>query len=411
MNTWRLLLTVFLSVLVWHFLTQFFFCTQFKFTASPPFKGEKIINPYETSDPNDWIKCNFHAHSTAWKGVTNGEGTSQEVHQAYDSLNYRIHCVSNYHSVDTASISNKNYIPAYEHGYNILKTHQLVLGSEKVCWLDYILPQTLSNKQDILNYLSADTNAVVILNHPAMRKGYGGNDLAYLSNYHCMEVLNPAGNSFTQWDAALSAGKPVFIVGNDDLHDVIKKQRLGRMCTFVNANHESRNEVISALKTGKSYGVIIGPTQHHDSIPEVKHLTLYKDTIELLMDKKASEISFIGQNGRTLASFSSTVKANYILQPEDHYARAVITYSNGTSIFLNPVFYSSSINPLQQAVSVNIPMTIFHRVIGFCLAGAWIFGMCLFIQGKKAIYIKLPFLIRKGRKGHRWKKQEPAALT
>lgn len=411
MNPLRLILSVFLSFIVWQFLSQFFFCTQFKFTESPPFQGDSIYNPYASIDPKNWMKCNFHAHANAWKGVTNGEGTATDVHRAYDSLNYQIHCVSNYHSIDTSNHSKSNYIPAYEHGYNILKTHQLVLGSKKVVWLDYILPQTLSNKQDVLNYLAQDPNSVIILNHPAMRKGYKEHDFLYLNNFNCMEVLNPAGTSFPQWDAALSAGKPIFIVGNDDIHNVIKKERLGRMCTFVNADSIQNSKVLNALKKGVSYGVEIGQTQHPDSIPTLQQLTTIDNTIRLEMSDEASKISFIGQNGRNLSSISNSNKAQYILQKEDHYARAVISYSNGTNIYLNPVFFSQSDVISQSMVTIDFPMTMYNRFIGLCLAGGWLFWVCLFVQKKKAIYITLPSIFKNPKKTRLWKKKKPAALS
>lgn len=411
MKAWRLLLIGFVTVIFGLFVSQFFFGTQFKFTSSPAFQGELLYNPYKSLDSTAWLKCNFHAHASAWKGVTNGHGTAKDIHHAYDSLKYAIHCVSNYHSIDTNNASQAAYLPAYEHGYNILKTHQLVLGSNKVSWLDYILPQTLSNKQDVINSLVADTQTVVILNHPSMRKGYAENDLLYLSNYHCMEVLNPAGTSFPQWDAALSAGKPVFIVGNDDLHNVLKKERLGRMCTFVNAA-QTKEQVLHALKTGKGYGVNIGPGQHVDSIPALKQFELSHDTIRLVMTGPATaQINFIGQNGTVLKSLANTNAATYVIKKEDHYARAVINYPNQTSIYLNPVFYTNATTLSQSTVYPDNAGTLFHRAIGFFLAGAWIFGLSVYMQGHKPIYIKLPFLRRKNRKRLKWKKKKPAVLT
>lgn len=382
MNKWRIALIVFLTLIVWQLLSQFFFCTQFSFKASSPFKGKIIYNPYESLRADDWLKCNFHAHARAWGGLTNGKGTAKDIHHAYDSLNYNIHCVSNYHSIDTTSITKSNYISAYEHGYNILKIHQLALGAKQVCWLDYIFPQTLSNKQNILNYLASDTNTLIVLNHPAMRKGYAEKDFSYLTNYHCMEVLNPAGTSFSQWDAALSAGKPIFIVGNDDLHNIIKKERLGVMCTYVNSGQQNSEQVLSALKKGRSYGVIIGASQHIDSIPMLKYLIMSRDTIKLEMDTKAARINFIGQSGQILKSFSGTAKAKYIIREKDHYARAAITYANGTSIFLNPVFYTSSKTFSQSPVYPDVRKTILYRAIGICLAGVWLFWSYLFLQGK-----------------------------
>jgi hypothetical protein len=226
-----------------------------------------------------------------------------------------------------------------------------------------------------------------------------------------MEVLNPAGTSFPQWDAALSAGKPIFIVGNDDIHNVIKKERLGRMCTFVNADSQSNFKVLNALKKGVSYGVEIGQTQHPDSIPTLQQLTIINNTISLQMSDEASKITFIGQNGRNLLSISNTNKAQYILQKGDHYARAVISYSNGTSIYLNPVFFSQSGMISQSMVAIDFPMTMYNRFIGFCLAGGWLFWVCLYVQKKKAIYITLPSIFKNPKKIRLWKRKKPAALS
>ncbi|WP_139125752.1 CehA/McbA family metallohydrolase domain-containing protein [Arcticibacter eurypsychrophilus] len=411
MIIFRLFIISVLTIIAYFFLTQFFFCTQYTFKSSTSFKGKTLYNPYDSLRSGNWLKCNFHAHANAWKGITNGKGTAEEIHHAYDSLHYDVHCISNYHSIDSTSINSQIYIPAYEHGYNISKTHQLVLGDKKVCWLDYILPQTLSNKQDVLNYLATDTQSLVILNHPKIRNGYRCQDFSYLSNYHCMEVLNPAGNSFLQWDAALSAGKPIFIVGDDDLHNIISKDRLGRMCTYVNVKERNQHQVLHALKKGRGFGVIIGPTQHPDSIPMLNYLVLKKDTIQLQMNTKASTISFTGQNGQILASFSQTANAKYVIREKDHYARASIDYPNGTSIYLNPVFYTNSTNLAQTAVYPNIRTTLIYRTIGFSFAGFWLFGVFVFIQGKRTIYITLPFNPDSMLKKRFKKRNKPTLLT
>ena len=104
------------------------------------------------------------------------------------------------------------YIPAYEHGYNAGKTHQLVLGSNKVKWIDYLLPQTLDNKQDILNALSGPDN-IVIVNHPLSFHGYNALDFKYLSNYDCIGGLKSIRHFNGLLGSALSNGKAVFSRG------------------------------------------------------------------------------------------------------------------------------------------------------------------------------------------------------
>lgn len=273
------------------------------------------------------------------------------------------------------------YIPAYEHGYGIKKTHQTILGSDKVCWADYLLPQTVSNKQHILNSVSDNSKNVIIINHPSNRNGYENADFKYLTNYHCMEVLNPSAISLPQWDSALSFGKPIFIVGNDDLHNVFTEDRLGTMCTWVNVSSIKEENVLDALRAGKSYGMIVGKSR--DTLPVLKKFEVARDTILIEMSKTANQITFIGQNGRVLDSQINTSSAKYIFKPSDHYARAHITYKNGTNIFLNPVFRQNIANITQIPAHVNFKKTSAFRLFGIVILGVWIRIAFLFVLSKQ----------------------------
>jgi hypothetical protein len=371
MKRLRFALQVLCTCIIVLLVQQYFFCPQYQFNDPKPFQGRVINNPYSRMNPENWVKCNFHAHAKSWGGITNGHGTAQDVHQAYEKLHYGMHCVSNYHSIDTSNIGDINYLPAYEHGYNIQKTHQLVLGGRNVTWLDYIFPQTTHNKQHLLQKLRGQ-NTLIILNHPALRKGYTPEDLKLLSGYDCMEVLNPTVTSTAEWDAALSAGRTAFIVGDDDIHDVIAKKRLGTRCTFVNVDVNSGAAVLQALKTGNSYGVIIGEKQHHDSIPQLRKLTVRNDSIHIEMSVPAQHASITGQNGKLLLTSYNSNRLDYRIKPEDHYARATFEYGNGTTIFLNPVYYSSPEGVIIPPVHEKTYQTFFLRILGIGVIMAWL---------------------------------------
>ncbi len=334
MNWLRLLLFFFISFTFYIIINQYFFCPRFSFKASRPFSGKEFYNPYAFISENDWIKCNFHAHTNAWKGFTNGKGTAADIYHSYDSMKYAVHCISDYEKIDTSFSHKPGFIPAYEHGYNLNKTHQLVLGSHKVCWKDYFFPQTLNNKQ------------------------------------HCIEVLNPFAISLAHWDSALSCGKPAFIVGNDDVHNVFSKNCLARMCTWVNVSEIEEACVLSALKTGKCYGMIIGKLAEEP--PVLKLFKVSNDTIAIEMNKPAKKISFTGQNGKVMASYVSTSSAQYIIKPADHYVRATIAYEDGTNIFLNPVFRYDGAKITQQTVFINV-----RKTFAFRLLGIFILAVCL----------------------------------
>ena len=393
MKTLRFILLLLPTWALWLFVSQYLLCARFQFEEPAPFEGSIIHNPYDSMDTKNWVKCNFHAHAHAWNGVTNGHGTATEIHKAYQNLDYRIHCVSNYHHIDTTHANSQNYIPAYEHGYNLRKTHQLVLGSQKVQWQDYVFPQTLHNKQHVLQQLG-DTNSVVILNHPGLRNGYKPDDFSSLAGYDCMEVLNPSVISTREWDASLSAGRKTFIVGNDDIHNVIKKERLGTMCTFVNVKVENKQRVLEALKKGKSYGVALGQTQDIDSIPTLVALRVNSDTITIKMNAVAGNVILTGQNGKELATFKDTDLIKYKLTPKDHYARATFRYRNGTTVYLNPVFYTPPSGYKEIQVYENIRETTFYRTLGVIIIFLWFLVLWTFRSRSPRIYNRRRLALR-----------------
>jgi hypothetical protein len=369
LNKGRLLLAIFISFTLWIVINQYLFCPSFLFDSSQPFSGASFYNPYDSINAYDWKKCNFHAHTNAWHGITHGSGTAKDVYHVYDSMNYVVHCVSDYQSINKMYANSSGYIPAYEHGYNTGKTHQLVLGSEKVKWIDYFFPQSLNNKQDVLNHLVGPEN-VVIVNHPSSFHSYNASDFRYLTNYNCMEVLSPYAISIACWDTALSNGKPVFIVGNDDEHNIFSKNSVGRMCTYINASSIDQKTVLNALKKGKGYGVRLG--NFGKQLPVLNSLKLKGDTMLVEMSDPADQISFIGQNGKLLAKNKNTISATYIIKPEDRYVRTVIDYGSGTSIFLNPVFRYNKAKKMSTSFQAKVYTTNIKRILGLSTLAFWL---------------------------------------
>ena len=382
MKTLQRISLLFFTVMIWVTIRQYLFCPQFAFTKGKPFSGNHFYNPYSGIGSGFWIKCNFHAHTNAWNGLTNGHGTAADVWRSYDSLGYTVHCVSDYQKINSDFNAKINYLPAYEHGYNFKKTHELVLGDHKVTWLEYILPQSLSNKQWILDNLAGNGNNLIALNHPAIRNGFNESDLIYLNKYDCIEVLNPYGCSISYWDAALSAGKPVFIMGNDDAHHVEKIASIGKDCTWVNIDALNCKSIVNALKIGRSYGMHIGDVPCETvanrikrlryDLPRLKEFSVTHDTIQMAVTQKAVEIQFTGQEGKILSTTCQASQARYVIKPGDRYVRATISFADGTEIFLSPVF-RYSVSPFAETSGpvINRTKTILYFLTGLLILSVW----------------------------------------
>lgn len=373
------------SIVVFMVTDQYFFCPFYTFTPPQIFTGDSIYNPYTSTSPGNWIKCNFHTHVRCWRGLTNGHGSADEANRIYSKLGYGVHAISNYQSIDTSSSKSAGYIASYEHGYNIRKNHQLVLGADKICWKDYLFPQTTNNKQNILNLLSVDTNSLVIINHPLLRNAYSSTDVEYLTNYSCMEVLSPFCISTAIWDAALSAGKPVFIVGDDDVHNIYDSNQVGRICTWINVAALTKANILKALKTGNSYGMIVDRETvlkarrgKYINTPALQSFMVHGNTMKLKLTMPVKCITIIGKYGEVLYKKYSTDTIAYTLRKQDPYARAVVICNDGTQLFLNPVFRCHGDGLRRTPVKININKTIFFRVIGTIVLLFWLGVMIYF---------------------------------
>lgn len=345
----RVLGTLLSAFLAWLLIDQYVVCPTYAFNQPGPFRGDSLYNPYRGFREDEWTIANFHAHTASWFGLTNGKGDASDVHSAYDSMGYGIRLISEYQQISRYGDSSRSYISAYEHGYNLPKAHHLVLGSASVVWKDYFLPQTLSNKQDLLDRLAEPGNAVVI-NHPAMRIGFRPADLLFLENYDALEVLNSYKVAFDYWDSALSGGKMVSIVGNDDTHNAGKRSAIGKFATLVHAPGRTRDEVIRSIREGRTIGVWI---PHHPPIPfpekirtvkssspSIQSLTADSGMLRLSFRAPVYELTLTGQGGRVLLSKDS-LPAGFMLErpfsEEDTYVRVSYRTDDGIRYFLNPV--------------------------------------------------------------------------
>lgn len=322
-----LLLLVILSC-IQHFQSQ-------RYVFAPPqaFSGSYLYNPYQGMD-TVWRQCNFHAHAHAWGGLTDGKAQNGSALLAkYDSMGYDLACISDYHRInpeqDTAATI---FVPVYEHGHNLFKAHRLAMGSSRVSYYDVSLLHSLHDRQYIINRVHT-TSPVVAVAHPKFGGGHTLSDFGYLSGYELMEVLNHYRLSDKYWDVALSAGKAVWIVGNDDCHDIRKADETGTNWTMVAANTPQGDTVLAHLRDGQAYGVV-GKNGVNENY--VQSVTADSLTINIKLSKKAREIRLVGQHGLLRAAMTNNDHISYTFAPEDTYIRAEVKMRN-SKMYLNPI--------------------------------------------------------------------------
>ncbi len=318
------------------------------FPKNKPFNGSKIYNPYQNVG-NTTQKANFHAHSIAWGGLTNGHNSPEELKKSYQKKGYSYCAISNYFNHNPLN----GPLQVYEHGINVAKAHCLAIGATKVALFDYPILQNLSQKQDIINRLKAN-QALVAIAHPGVRGGHGEADMRELVGYSFTEVLNHYYVSDNEWDAALMAGRLSWILANDDTHDIHKEP------TFMiwNEIYGAKADILENLKAGKNYGI---KTKNGINDLTIKYLQVINDSIKFDFGANATSLICIMDGKKQDFNFG---KGSILFPKNAHFIRFVAS-SNQAQLYTNPIVHYNGTSPQlasQMVAKVHVFGTILQRL-------------------------------------------------
>jgi hypothetical protein len=322
----------------------YFFYNVYKFPEVTVFKGECLYNPYSGMDSTKWLKGNFHGHSRVWLGLTNGSKNKlSNILTLYKGLEYDIIGISDYMRINKYISGSTTFVSSYEHGYGFSKSHQIVLGDDKVVWFDFPLFQTINCRQEVFNRIKNDNNIVAIV-HPSMNKAYEPEDLKYLTNYDCMEVLRHDRNSSIFWDAALSSGHYVSLLADDDNHDIESSGETGRCFTMINSKSKSQGDILNAIKKGNTYGVdylkgdkdFDAKRDYLPNLAKLQNVQVDGNNITIQFSKPFIHLNFIGQNSEIKKQIDDSSIASYAFTDADTYIRAEAVFKDDIKFYLNP---------------------------------------------------------------------------
>ena len=359
----KLFVKLLFSLIFILFSLPFIISPVYDFPEATPFSGDKIWNPYQNMDSNYWRKGNFQIQALAWGGMTDGSNNpTDSVFGLYQKLGYDIIGISDYQKINTYYKGNPDYIPIYEHGFNMRKTHQVSIGMKDdfVLWLDFPFYQTINQKQFIINLLRPHTDILAIVHPDFSMEGYSHENLKYLTNYDLLEALNHQRFSISHWDAVLSAGHAKYILADDDAHDIRNPFLVGVVSTYINAKTTNREDIIAAMKSGNTYGFVPYTPNDEDytkKAERAKHHPLLKEAqltgshFKVRADGNPISITFIGQGGEIKKEVKNSSTASYDFKDDDTYIRTKIDYGRTEFILLNPIFRYGGDDPLAEELA------------------------------------------------------------
>lgn len=321
------ILLILVAITIQYSRTKFY-----NFPKSQAFHGDEFYNPYQTIEKESQsFKANFHAHGKSWNSFTAGSDSDEEIYKAYIEKGYDIAGISNYHSLsqfakDTAEL----FIPVYEHGFNILKSHNLVLNPKAVSFFDFPLLQTTSMQQDVIEEIKKNEGLVAIA-HPTL-SGRSAEDMRNLVHYDFTEVLNHFRVSDNLWDTTLSNGRLSWVLGNDDLHD-LKEKFAFKIWNVIYSDDKTKDAVLANMKKGKHYSV---KSLHGKCDKKLNFYKIEGNQLHIQFSDTINAIEIIGQNGKIIYTHYQISEFYYDLSPSDTYIR-IEAHDNDFSFYLNPI--------------------------------------------------------------------------
>jgi hypothetical protein len=348
----------------------------YTFDRTSPFTGPDIFNPYRNLDTAYcWKRANFHTH-TRVEGIFNEcEYWPAEVDEALRRFGYDIVTFSNHNELTEHPYDPALQVNVYEHGYNLLKYHKLVFGSDKVNRFDHLLPVFTFQRQFQMDMLGKDCDFIQ-LNHPLRTEGTSRRQMERLSGYRIMELDSGKSTENEYWDWALSAGHYSFGLANDDLHYPDRSSRIAVRCSFLCTPSATYEDIRETLLDGCYYSMRVPDYGHGDwenkyaenrELPYITDIGINDDCIHMSLSEKADSIKVIGQNHTVLTHASDTCHVEYEMKTEDHYARITAYFEDGEVIYTNPFArYDASVStsPYTDGThSLNVFLTVLYNLL------------------------------------------------
>lgn len=305
--------------------------------------------------PTRWYRGNTHTHTIN----SDGENTPDEVVRWYRQTGYQFLVITDHEYLTDAAALNAVFgregqflmIPGQEvtgraEGKPV---HVNQIGAKKL-----VMPAALPTVFEVLQRdvtMVHEAGAIAQINHPNFGWALSGADLTRVENATLVEIWNghPQVNNLggggtpsaeSMWDTALTAGKRLFAIADDDAHH-FKTEHLAdpasaapnRGWIYVRAAKLTEPDILDAIRRGDFYAsngveltdVVATPTTLTVSI---KATTFSRYRTE-----------FVGAGGKVLAE-STTNPAVYQFKGDEKYVRARVIESNAKMAWTQPVFIS-----------------------------------------------------------------------
>ncbi|TGK85329.1 phosphoesterase [Leptospira bourretii] len=351
-----LVLASLLGILLFYQLAVVILLRKTILLPSSPFRGSKLVNPYQNWNGEGQEKISLHTHSDeVW--FTPERHTVSEIISEYKREGFSNVAITDYGQI--SETENPEYIRGLEWGQNVKKRHLLAIGIKKSFYDYFPIYAARENLNWVMDRMQK-LGGYVIIPHPKLFDSFSREEISSLGGFQAVEVYSPYGDDPKILDSLLSQGRNVHCMASDDLHyfpetsikrfdqpgwknaiQTLGNQRGRKGESFLRyivteEGTKDQSSVLSALQTGSFY--CVKKFFYGADDPKVPKIQVTKDqTIQLNSNERYLEIRFIGQAGEVLQVNPDTSFAEYRFQEKDSYVRLEMIGLTG-SILSNAIY-------------------------------------------------------------------------
>ena len=305
-------------------------------------------------DEGTWLRGNLHTHTVVSDGHYDLEQTAffygkNCTYKRNPRMNYRFLAITD-HTTD-AKRELFRHPETTEDGFILIEGredsyshHILGIGCPMTFQEDIVgKPKgtyTLEDNQRVIDKILED-GGIAVLAHPhwASQDYWTCDDARNLQGYTGIEIINgdvfsgPGNLATDVWDAALTAGKRVWGLGNDDFHSV---RDFHHAWILALCREETAEGVLEALRHGSLY---VSNGASFESITADGEWIVAACHPDSLFTDVEKTFRFISQGGqvRQVQTGKNRIAA-YKAQGDEQYIRVELSLSWGMAAFSQPFF-------------------------------------------------------------------------
>lgn len=304
-----------------------------------------------TSAAPKWFRGNTHTHSLN----SDGDSTPEDIARWYREHGYNFVVLTDHEFI--TPVEGLNAVIGAEGKFLVMNGQEVTGRFENIPvhanglgLMTVVRPRTGTSPLDVLQKDVAairEAGALPQINHPNFGWALTGADLSKVEGPALLEIWNghPMVNNFggggvasaeAMWDDALTAGRRLFAVADDDAHhfkrlDDPAAAAPNRGWIMVRSQELTQASIIDAMRRGDFYastGVRLADVQSTN--------TSLRVTIAATTYSKY-RVQFVGAGGRVVAEVTDS-PAEYTFKGGEQYVRARVIESNGKMAWTQPVF-------------------------------------------------------------------------